>query len=81
MNLKRIAVTGVISGALGLAAIGFGAGTANADDGLDAIAEAELCEDAVDVGLDRRGREVQLRADLGVGQPERDPVEHVAFPG
>ena len=37
-NLKKIAVTGAISGALGLAAIGLGAGTASADDGLDAIA-------------------------------------------
>jgi hypothetical protein len=36
-NLKKIAVTGAISGALGLAAIGFGAGTANADE-LDSIA-------------------------------------------
>ena len=38
MNLKRIAVTGVVSGALSLAAIGLGAGTASADDGLDATA-------------------------------------------
>jgi hypothetical protein len=36
-NLKKIAVTGAISGALGLAAMGFGAGTANADE-LDSIA-------------------------------------------
>jgi hypothetical protein len=32
MNLKRIAVTAAMSGALGLAAIGVGAGTAQADD-------------------------------------------------
>jgi hypothetical protein len=38
MNLKRIAVAGAIAGAMGLAAFGFGAGTANADDGLDVIA-------------------------------------------
>ena len=37
-NLKRIAVAGAISGTLGLGAFGLGAGTANADDGLDAIA-------------------------------------------
>lgn len=37
-NLKRIAVASAVSGALSLAAIGFGAGTASADDGLDAIA-------------------------------------------
>jgi len=37
-NVKRIAVTSAISGALGLAAIGFGAGAASADDELDAIA-------------------------------------------
>ncbi|WP_099039602.1 hypothetical protein [Mycobacterium neglectum] len=36
-NLKKIAVTGAVSGALGLATIGFGAGTANADE-LDSIA-------------------------------------------
>jgi hypothetical protein len=36
-NLKRIAVTGAVSGALSLAALGLGAGTANADE-LDAIA-------------------------------------------
>jgi hypothetical protein len=36
-NLKKIAVTGAISGALGLAAMGFGTGTANADE-LDSIA-------------------------------------------
>lgn len=38
MNLKRIAVTGAVSGALGLAAIGLGTGTASADTGLDDIA-------------------------------------------
>ena len=32
-NLKRIAVAGAISGALGLAAVGLGAGTASADEG------------------------------------------------
>ncbi|MCV7040786.1 hypothetical protein BST36_04690 [Mycolicibacterium moriokaense] len=37
-NFKRIAVAGAVSGALGLAAIGLGAGTASADDELDAIA-------------------------------------------
>jgi hypothetical protein len=36
-NLKRLAVTGAISGALGIAAVGLGAGTANADE-LDSIA-------------------------------------------
>jgi hypothetical protein len=33
-NLKRIAVAGAISGALGLAAVGLGAGAANADPGV-----------------------------------------------
>lgn len=37
-NFKRIAVAGAVSGALSLAAIGLGAGTASADDELDAIA-------------------------------------------
>jgi len=37
-NLKRIVVAGAISGAMGLAAVGFGSGTANADPGLDDIA-------------------------------------------
>jgi len=32
-NLKRIAVAGAVSGALGLAAVGLGAGTASADEG------------------------------------------------
>ena len=32
-NLKRIAVAGAISGALGMAAVGLGAGTASADEG------------------------------------------------
>jgi len=32
-NLKKIAVAGAISGALGLATVGLGAGTANADEG------------------------------------------------
>jgi hypothetical protein len=32
-NLKRIAATGAIAGALGFAALGLGAGVANADDG------------------------------------------------
>ena len=32
-NLKRIAVAGAISGALGLAAVGLGSGTASADEG------------------------------------------------
>ncbi len=36
-NLKKIVVTGAVTGALSLAAIGLGAGTANADE-LDAIA-------------------------------------------
>jgi hypothetical protein len=31
-NVKRIAAAGAISGALGLAALGLGAGTANADE-------------------------------------------------
>ena len=37
-NVKRIAVAGAVSGALGLAVIGLGAGTASADPGLDDIA-------------------------------------------
>jgi hypothetical protein len=36
-NLKRIVVAGAVTGALSLAAIGLGAGTANADE-LDSIA-------------------------------------------
>lgn len=32
-NLKRIVVAGAISGALGLATVGLGAGTANSDEG------------------------------------------------
>ncbi len=37
MNLKRIAFAGAVSGALSLTVIGLGAGTASADDGVDAI--------------------------------------------
>jgi len=36
------------------------------DDGLYPIAEAELAEDAGDVGLDRCGTEVELGRDLCV---------------
>lgn len=35
---------------------------------LDSVAEAELGQDACDVGLDRGLAEVQLGADLGIGQ-------------
>ena len=38
LNVKRIALTGAVSGALGMAAIGLGAGAASADTGLDQIA-------------------------------------------
>jgi hypothetical protein len=37
-NLKRIAIAGVFSGVMGLAAVGFGSGAANAEPGLDDIA-------------------------------------------
>lgn len=37
-NLKRFAVAGAISGVMGLAAVGFGSGAANADPDLDDIA-------------------------------------------
>lgn len=37
-HAKRIAVAGAISGAMALAAVGFGSGTANADPDLDDIA-------------------------------------------
>ena len=37
-NMKRIAVTGAISGAMALAAVGFGSGMANADPDLNDIA-------------------------------------------
>ncbi len=51
MNVKKVALAGVVSGALGLAAIGLGAGTASADDGLDAIAPlvpGELTDEVVE---------------------------------
>lgn len=37
-NLKRIAIAGAFSGLMGLAAVGFGSGAANADPDLDDIA-------------------------------------------
>ena len=39
------------------------------DDGLDAVAQVELGEDAGDVRLHRRLADEQLGGDLGVGQP------------
>ncbi|MFI5506951.1 hypothetical protein ACIA48_05745 [Mycobacterium sp. NPDC051804] len=37
-NLKKIAIGGAFAGVMGLAAVGFGSGTANADPDLDSIA-------------------------------------------
>ncbi len=44
---------------------------------MDAVAEAEFLEDVRDVGLDGRLADVELRADLRVGQAEGDEPEDV----
>ena len=51
------------------------AGLVGEHDGLDAVAQAELREQARDVGLDRRVADDELRRDLGVRQPARDELE------
>src|SRR5262249_43901418 len=45
------------------------------DDRLDSVADAELAEDAREVGLDRRRAEEELGAELGVRQSGREQRE------
>ena len=47
------------------------------DDGLRAVAGADLGEDVVDVALDRRGADHEPLGDLGVGQALGDQAEHL----
>src|SRR4030095_12805860 len=44
-------------------------GLVGQDDGLNAVAEVQLAEDARDVALDRRLAEEQALGELGVGKP------------
>ena len=46
-------------------------GAVGVDDGLHAVAQAELGEDAGDVGFDCLVAEEQFRGDLGVGVADR----------
>src|SRR5687768_7430365 len=48
-------------------------------DRLDAVTEAQLLEDVRDVRLDRRVADVELLADLRVGEAPRDQSQHVQF--
>jgi enoyl-CoA hydratase len=51
------------------------------DRGLDTVLEAELGEDAADVGLDRLLADRQVPGDLPVAVPLGDQPEHVALAG
>src|SRR6185312_7976044 len=48
-------------------------------DRLDAVTQAQLLEDVRDVRLDRGVADVELLADLRVGQAARDQAQHVQF--
>lgn len=49
------------------------------DDGLEAVAYAELGEDCCDVGLDGGFAEVEPLTDLGVGQPAGHLLQDLVF--
>ena len=51
------------------------------DDGLRAVAEVELVEDAGDVGLDGGVRDYERARDLAVGHSTSDQREYLEFPG
>lgn len=51
------------------------------EDRVDAVADAELGEQGVDVGLDSAGGEVELVADFGVREAAGDQGEDVEFAG
>src|SRR5690242_12379929 len=55
------------------------AGFVGVDDGLDAVAQAELLQDLGHVGLGGRLADHQLAADLRVGQAADEQVEHLAL--
>ena len=48
-------------------------------DCLDAVTESQLLEDVRDVRLDRRLADVELLANLRVGEAARDQAQHVQF--
>src|SRR5262245_9386430 len=50
-------------------------------DSLDAVTEAELLQDVLDVGLDGRLADVELPPDLRVGQAVGDEPEDVLLSG
>jgi hypothetical protein len=49
MNVKKVAIAGAISGAFGLAAVGFGAGTASADpiDDIAPMIPSEVTDEVI----------------------------------
>ena len=51
------------------------------DDGLDAVAQVELGEDAGHEGLDGLVADDERRSDLSVGQSVRDEAEDLPFTG
>src|SRR3954470_12950751 len=57
------------------------AGAVGQRDGLDAVAQTELREDVIDVGLHRRLAQEQRLSDLGVRAPVRDLAQHVELAG
>src|SRR3954451_24420552 len=63
-----------------LPARGDGAALVGQDDGLDAVAESQLREQAGDVGLDRPLADGELGGELGVALATRQPNQHVALP-
>jgi hypothetical protein len=57
------------------------AGFVGEDDGLDAVAEVELLQDAGDVGLGRVRTYDELVGDLGVREAASDEPQHLGFAG
>src|SRR5580704_13721824 len=55
------------------------AGFVGEDDGLGSVAEAELGQDAADVGLGGLHGDNQAAADFGVGHAARDQPEYLGF--
>ena len=53
------------------------AGSVGEDDGLDTIPQAEFCQDAGDMRLDRSLADEQPGADLRVGQAAGDETEYL----
>ena len=53
------------------------AGFVGEDDGLGAVVEVELGEDACDVGLDGGVADDELAGDVGVGEAARDEPQHL----